>query len=134
MNFKRCIFIGALMTLFLCCYHIMNQHIDELSRYQYTTDENRDIILEHLDIDEINFLIDRQYQPDEFMRYLGIEGFNIRYVDWYNRAKSVENMNNAEIVSIVNQIYSKMNFSTFKTYTEHYSLKQLKEFYIDTNS
>lgn len=112
----------------------MNQHIDELSRYQYTTDENRDIILEHLDIDEINFLIDRQYQPDEFMRYLGIEGFNIRYVDWYNRAKSVENMNNAEIVSIVNQIYSKMNFSTFKTYTEHYSLTQLKEFYIDTNS
>ena len=112
----------------------MNQHIDELSRYQYTTDENRDIILEHLDIDEINFLIDRQYQPDEFMRYLGIEDFNIRYVDWYNRAKSVENMNNAEIVSIVNQIYSKMNFSTFKTYTEHYSLTQLKEFYIDTNS
>ena len=134
MDFKRCIFIGTLMTLFLCCYHIMNQHIDELSRYQYTTDENRDIILEHLDIDEINFLIDRQYQPDEFMRYLGIEGFNIRYVDWYNRAKSVENMNNAEIVSIVNQIYSKMNFSTFKTYTEHYSLTQLKEFYIDTNS
>lgn len=112
----------------------MNQHIDELSRYQYTTDENRDIILEHLDIDEINFLIDRQYQPDEFMRYLGIEGFNIRCVDWYNRAKSAENMNNAEIVSIVNQIYSKMNFSTFKTYTEHYSLTQLKEFYIDTNS
>ncbi len=134
MDFKRCIFIGALMTLFLCCYHIMNQHIDELSRYQYTTDENRDIILKHLDIDEINFLIDRQYQPDEFMRYLGIEGFNIRYVDWYNQAKSVENMNNTEIVSIVNQIYSKMDFSTFKTYTEHYSVTQLKEFYIDANS
>lgn len=134
MNFKRCIFISALMLLFLCCYHIMNQHIDELSRYQYTTDENRDIILEHLDIDEINYLIDRQYQPDEFMRYLGIDGFNIRYVDWYNQAKSVENLNNVEIVSIVNEIHDKMNFTTFKTLTEHYSITQLKEFYIDNPS
>lgn len=134
MDFKRWFFIGVLMILFLCCYHIMNQHIDELSRYQYTTDENRDIILEHLDIDEINFLIDRQYQPDEFMPYLGIEDFNIRYVDWYNQAKSVENLKNKEIISIVNQIYSKMDFSTFKTYTEHYSITQLKEFYIDTIS
>lgn len=134
MNFKRCIFVGALMLMFLCCYHIMNQHIDELSRYQYASDENRDIILEYLDTDEINYLIDRQYQPEEFMRYLGIEGFNIRYVDWYNHTKSVENMKNAEIVSFVNAIHDKISFSTFKTMTENYSITQLKEFYIEENS
>lgn len=133
MNFKRSVFVGVLMLLFLCCYHIMNQHVDELSRYQYTTEENRKIILEYLNTDEINYLIDRQYEPDEFMRYLGIDGFNIRYVDWYNYAKSIENMKNSEIISIVNQLYEKMNFSAFKKYTEHYTITQLKEFYIDDN-
>lgn len=134
MNFKRTLFIGALMLLFLCCYHTMNQHIDELSRYQYANDDNRDIILEYLNTDEINYLIDRQYRPEEFMHYLGIEGFNIRYVDWYNHAKNVEDMNDLETVAIINVIHDKMTFSTFKVITENYSINQLKEFYIEENS
>lgn len=134
MNFKRCLFVGALMLLFLCCYHIMNQHVDELSRYQYTTEENRKIILEHMSTEEINVLIDRQYKPEDFMRYLGIDGFNIRYVDWYNHAREVENLNTKDIVFIVNGIYGKMNFFTFKTMTQYYSMTQLKNFYLEENS
>lgn len=134
MVFKRSIFIGALMILFLCCFHIMNQHYDELSRYQYANDENRKLILEYMTTDEINYLIDRQYKPEQFLNYLGLEGFDIHYVDWYNYAKTVEEMDDLEIIEVVNHIKNKMNYSTFKVVGEHYSISQLREFYVEENS
>ena len=65
MKFKRGLFIGVLFLLFLCCYQIINQRYDELSRYQYANNENRDLILEYMSDEEINYLIDRQYEPSQ---------------------------------------------------------------------
>lgn len=134
MNFKRCTFVGALMILFLCCYHIMNQHYDELSRYQYANEENRELILEYLSTEDINVLIDRQYKPEDFLRYLGIEGFNIRNVDWYNTAKSVEDLRDEQIIEIIGVLKSKMSYTNFKTYINHYSITQLYDFYTSNNT
>ena len=134
MKMKRGLFIGALLALFLCCFHIMNQHYDELSRYQYANDENRKIILEYMTTEDINYLIDRQYKPEEFMEYLGMSNFNIRYVDWYNYAKNVGEMDAASILELVDVMKDQMSFSTFKVYCSNYSLAQLKSFYTEENA
>ena len=134
MKMKRGLFIGALLALFLCCFHIMNQHYDELSRYQYANDENRKIILEYMTTEDINYLIDRQYKPEEFMEYLGMSNFNIRYVEWYNYAKNVGEMDAASILELVDVMKDQMSFSTFKVYCSNYSLAQLKSFYTEENA
>lgn len=131
MQLKRGFFIGALLVLFLCCYHNMNQHYDELARYQYVNDDNRKLILEYLDTEEINFLIERQYKPEEFMSYLGIEDFNIRYLDWYNQAIQNDQLGIEETIQVVNQLKNKMNYSQFLEYLKHYSVSQLSDFYLE---
>ncbi len=134
MRVKRGLFIGALLALFLCCFHIMNQHYDELSRYQYANDENRKLILEYMTTEDINYLIDRQYKPEEFLEYLGMPHFDIRYVDWYNYAKGVGGMDDASILELVDTMKDQMSYSTFKVYCSNYSLTQLKSFYLEENA
>ena len=43
MKAKRFIFIGSLIALFVFCYYQMNRDYNELARYPYATEENRDI-------------------------------------------------------------------------------------------
>ena len=134
MKFKRGLFIGVLFLLFLCCYQIMNQRYDELSRYQYANNENRDLILEYMSDEEINYLIDRQYEPSQFMPYLGIENFTILKLDWYNHAKTIEKLDDSVLIDYVNQIGNKVTYSEFKKLTENYSLTQIYNFYFMENS
>ena len=47
--------------------------------------------LKYMTKEEVNYLIDRQYKPEEFLNYFGIEGFTIYKLDWYNHAKNIEN-------------------------------------------
>lgn len=130
MKFKRGIFIGTLMVLFLGCFHIMNQHYDELARYQYVNDDNRKLILEYMSTEDINYLIDRQYKPEDFMGYLGFEGFNIRFVDWYNTLKEKNDLSIDEIIKLTNEMRQSMDFSQFKMYCKNYSSAQLNSFFL----
>ncbi len=103
MKVKRAIFIGCLLLLFVICYSIMNKHFDPLARYKYANNENRDLIIENLSSEDINYLIDRQLEPEEFIPYFGTEGFNIRYTYYYNVAKAARPAENQVIVDFVNQ-------------------------------
>lgn len=134
MNMKRSIFIGTLLILFLSCYHIMNQHYDELSRYQYANDDNRKLILEYMSNDEISYLIDRQYKPEEFLPYLNMPYFNIRYVDWYNTMKSSGNIDDSALLKLVDIMKEEMTLSTFKSYCKNYSPDQLNDFFVENNA
>lgn len=118
MNMKRLFFMGGLLVLFIFCYSTMNEHYDELARYQYVDDSNRKVIMEHLNADEINILIDRQYKPEEFMPYLGLTGFNIRYVPWYNDALEVKEMDPTQLIALVNlAVNHPMNYSSLSYYS-----------------
>ncbi|MGN1345116.1 MAG: D-alanyl-D-alanine carboxypeptidase family protein [Traorella sp.] len=134
MKFRRVLFISSLLVLFLVCYHIMNQRYDKLSRYQYADDKNRNLILEYLSDEDINYLIDRQYQPSEFLGYLGIEEFQIQYVDWYNYAKKTEKISDKKIIQLVNTMSQSMVYSQFVSYCDNYSTSKLYSFYFEENS
>ncbi len=130
MKLKRCFFVGSLMVLFLCCYHIMNQHYDELARYQYVNDENRKLLLKYLSTDDINYLIDRQYPYESFEEYLSLENFNIRNVEWYNIMK--KNTSDVQkMMNLVAKMKEKMSISDLSDYCSFYSFDQLYSFYME---
>lgn len=130
MKTKRAIFIGSLIVLFIICYSVMNEHFDPLARYKYADDSNRDLIIDYLSEDDINYLIDRQLTPEEFMPYFGIEGFTIRYVNWYNLAKNTQNESLDVIVKFVNTyLGNKLHQDDLEKLLSNYSYATLSAFY-----
>lgn len=128
MRLKRGLFVSSLIVLFLICYAIMNQRSDELARYKYATNENSDIILEALNTEEINYLIDRQFTPEEFMPYLNINGFNIRHVNYYNACKEARFSDDTTIVYFVNRYFEKgykpEDMTAYLTYYDYITLNE----------
>ena len=60
MKLKRVTLIVVLIIYSLVCFQMMNTKYDPLARYQYTTVENRDIIVDNMSQDEIELNIDEK--------------------------------------------------------------------------
>ncbi|MDE6475563.1 MAG: M15 family metallopeptidase [Erysipelotrichaceae bacterium] len=129
MKMKRMLFIASLITLFLVCYVIMNKHYDELARYTYATEENRDIILKYLSTEDINFLSAQQIKPEEFLPFIEEPGFTIYNALWYHRAKSVQEAEPSKIVNFINTFKSHMKYGDLETLLMNYSYDTLSEYY-----
>lgn len=130
MKTKRAIFIGSLIVLFICCYSIMNKHFDPLARYKYADDDNRDLIISYLSSEDINYLIDRQLLPEEFMPYFGIKDFNIRYTLYYNIAKETRKTDPQTIVDFVNKYLDvTFNHDNLEPLVRNYSYELMSDFF-----
>lgn len=130
MKTKRAIFIGSLIVLFICCYSIMNKHFDPLARYKYADDDNRDLIISYLSSEDINYLIDRQLMPEEFMPYFGIQDFNIRYTLYYNIAKEARKADAQTIVDFVNKYLDvTFNHDNLEPLARNYSYELMSDFF-----
>lgn len=133
MKAKRILFIGSLLVLFGICFTIMNRHYDELARYPYVTNENRDIILEHLSNDDINYMISQQLKPEQFLPYIETEGFILRNTLWYNRAKEIRSASNEKIVAFINDFKDHLDYAGLETLLKAYSYDTLRTFYEEEN-
>lgn len=130
MKLKRAVFIGSLIVLFIACFSVMNKRFDALARYKYANDSNRELIETYLSSDDINYLIDRQYKPEEFLPYFGLDGFNLRYVNWYNSAKNARSADLQTIVSFVNHYLDvSFNHDNLVPLLENYSYETLTDFF-----
>lgn len=129
MKVKRFIFIGSLIALFVFCYYQMNKDYNELARYPYATEENRDIILKYLDTNDINYLTAQQIEPKDFLPFIEEEGFNIHNTLWYSKAKNAQDGDPAIIVSFINAYRDRMSFDDLSYLLSSYSYETLREFY-----
>ena len=129
---KRIGFIGALIALFSFCYVIMNQHYDELARYPHTLNEQqRDLVIQHLDTDGINFLISSKIEPDQFLPYIEIEGFDLTNTLWYDSAYKAqkEEVSKDFIVRFINKYKDQMSYTNLPYLIENYSFNVLIRFF-----
>jgi len=133
MKAKRISFIAVLLVLFGVCFTVMNQHYDELARYPYVTSENRDIIVEHLSSEDINYMISQQLKPEQFLPYIETKGFTIRNTLWYNRAKELQPAANEVIVAFINDFKNRMDYAGLETLLQAYSYDTLRTFYEEDN-
>lgn len=129
MKLKRLLFVGSLIGLFVVCYYIMNEDYNELARYPYATEENRDIILKYLDTSDINYLTAQQIEPKDFMDFIEVEGFDVHNTLWYSKAKQEQDASNEDIVKFINAYREHMSFGDLPYLLSSYSYATLSEYY-----
>ena len=115
MKFQKMLLVVSMVIFFGVCYFIMNRYYDPLARYPYATSENRELIISSISKHDIQFIIDENIRPEQFLSFVGVDGFNIKNTVAYYEVSKLSSENAATIVSFVNQAMSK------------YSLEQLLE-------
>ena len=125
----RVVLILVCLAIFVTCFWAMNQTYDPLARYPYATEENRETILQHLDSEDIEYIISNQIRPEEFLEFIDEPGFDVRYCRLYTIAKQTQDESNAYIVNFVNRYRSHFSMSTLETLLQHYSYLDLTTFY-----
>ncbi len=133
MKIKRISFIVSLLVLFGVCFTIMNRHYDELARYPYVTNENREIILKYLSNDDINYMISQQLKPEQFLPFIETKNFTIRNTLWYTRAKELQDADHETIVSFINDFRNQLDYAKLETLLQAYSYETLRTFYEEDN-
>ena len=129
MVWKRMSFIAVLLVLFAVCFYWMNQSYDPLARYPYADDADREILLEYLDQEDINYLITQQIKPEEIMPFIAVEGFDIANTRWYSTALQAQEDDVAYIVNFINEYRSRMTYSTLEDILTHYSYSDLIRYF-----
>lgn len=81
---KRLILLLLVAGLSVACYYIMNQRYDRLSRYPYQDKDDRALIDQYLNDEQIEYIIEYSIAPKSFVQYLGCNGFNIYHISEYN--------------------------------------------------
>lgn len=133
MKKKRIAFILSLIVLFCVCFFVMNQHYDKLARYQYVSDENREIILKYLNTEDINYMIAQQIKPEEMLPFIEEEGFDIHNTIYYTIANQAREEKPSIIVDFVNEFKGRLHFETLPNLLKAFDYSTLKIFFEEDN-
>lgn len=138
MKVKRSLFVITLIALFTACFYIMNQHYDELARYPHELSESqRELVLSHFNTEEINYLVSQKIEPQQFLPFIEVEGFELNNTLWYNiayetqkPAKEDKDEKNKEfIVSFINRYRDQMEYGQLSDLLSNYSYNVLTRFF-----
>lgn len=128
MKIRRIALIIAVIVIFGISYSIMNFHYDRLSRYPYSNDDDRELILKYLNDDDINYIIEYSVEPSYFINYITYKDFSIYHADQYNKLKEIfPNLSNQEIVYYTELFNAEgLDFRTGCAYLTNYTKQELK--------
>lgn len=127
---KRVLFIVVLIGVFLLCLWKMNQEYDELARYPHElSEEQRNLVLQYLDSTQINDLVTQKIEPDQFLPYIEIEGFDLANTLWYDAAYQARKEDRSYIVSFINKYRDDMKYEQLSMLLKNYSYNELTRFY-----
>lgn len=129
MKIKRMFLIICLIAISLICIYMMNNKFDPLARYQFTTKENREIIIENMSQDDINYIIQQKLKPEQFMNFIELDGFIAENILYYDSCFKSNATDYDYIVSFVNKYKSYMDLKTLPDLLKNYGYSQLEEFY-----
>ena len=126
---SRIVLIAVCLAVAIACFIHMNQSYDPLARYSYTTDENRDIILEYLDSSDIDYLINQHLKPEDFMDFIDQDDFVLKNCLYYKEALETQTAQKDYIVHFVNRFRKKFSLDTLKDLLTYYTYLDLTTFY-----
>lgn len=126
---KRIVFILLLAILSIVCILKMNEQYDELARYPHVLSESqRKIVLEHLTMDEINYLVSQKIEPDQFLPYIQDEQFILKNTLWYDLAMQTRKGEHSEVISFINQYRQRFTYENLGEYLKYYTYDELMRF------
>ena len=130
MKIKRALFILILIVLFVICLTKMNESYDDLGRYQFElTEEERKLVLDQFSTEDINYLVEQQIEPKQFLPYLLVDGFDLSNTKMYNIAYRVQPESKEFIVNFINKYRSHLSYKTIEDVLSHYSYNLLMRFF-----
>lgn len=132
MKIKRVLFIGTLIVLFIFCFYKMNEQYDELARYPFSlNDEEREIVLNHLDTEGINYLVEQKIKPDQILPYIENEDFELTNTLWYDKAYHIQKEEISFVIAFINKYRKQINYADLDMLLTNYSYNLLMRFYDD---
>lgn len=131
MKTKRAIFVSMILVISILCLAFMNVNYDKLSRYPYKNEENNRLIREHLNDQEIEYIIEYSIAPATFIAYIQEDGFNIYHAAEYRELnKLLWDETPAAIVRMVEKTRNYMDVITLANYLVYYKFDELS-YWID---
>ncbi len=130
MQKKRIALILIMILFAIGCFLKINSKYDVLARYPYTefmSEKDSNLIRNHLDKNEIEYIIEYAIAPADFVRYIEAEGFNIYDIANYNAiGKEFEQILPEHCVKLVNLLKnSEMSLETCISYLYVYSSEEM---------
>ncbi len=130
MQKKRIALILIVAMFAFGCLMKINSKFDVLARYPYTeymSEEDGNLIRNHLDKNEIEYIIEYAIAPADFVRYLEVDGFNIYDIAQYNAiGKEFVNISPANCVQLVNLLKDhEMSLENCVSYLYEYSAEAM---------
>ncbi len=126
---KRIMFMGVILIVFLICYFVMANKFDPLARYQYVTRDNRHVILEYMDSEDIDYIISQKIKPEQFMDFIKMDNFKAKNILYYDIARKTQNSDAQYIVNFINTYRDKMNLDNEPDYLTNYTYGDLASFW-----
>jgi D-alanyl-D-alanine carboxypeptidase len=127
--FWRIVLIAACMICAGICLYVVNQSYDPLARYPYATEENREEILEHLNSEDIDYIVTQQILPEQFLPYVDVEGFELRNTLYYWTAQQTRDLDAQSVVYFVNRFKDEFSLNQLQDYLSHYSYQDLTAYF-----
>lgn len=121
--------LGCAAVTVTCLYTIADSS-DPLARYtKELTEKQKTIILTYLSDEDIDYMVESQLDPDDFMDFIKVEGFSIKNAKLYTTALASQEATKEEIVNFVNKYRSHFTRATLKNLLTYYSYSDLVNFY-----
>ena len=128
-KFFRMILVMTLTIFFVVCYYFQPKTNDPLAHYAYADNHNRKAIIDNLSTQEIDYIVDNDIKPDEFMSFMTDDNFIIQNTkDYYKLSQSISQSPNL-IVDYVNLAKPKDAYDTYANYATKYALTDLIQWY-----
>lgn len=126
---KRIVFIILILSLFIYCYIVMNNKFDPLARYPYVNKENRNVILEHMTTEDIDYIVSQKIKPNQFMDFIKLDNFKAKNILYYDEAYKTRKAKREYIINFINANVKNIKYDSLHDYLSNYTYEQLMEFY-----
>lgn len=126
---QRLIFIICLLILAIGCLVIMNLNYDRLSRYpynEYMSEQDKETIKNHLNDEQIEYIIEYSIAPNTFLKYINCSGFSIYHNSEYMQLADYLGYGSAcEIVSKVELTRNQISIADLANLMAHYTSSEI---------
>lgn len=132
MKAKRLTLIIVLIAIFVVCFQSMNNRYDPLARYSYNSEltmQERELIIQHMNTEDIDYMIQAKLKPEQVLKYINVEGFKVKNTLYYERCIELQPTDLKFIVDFVNTYRKELSYKKMESLLTSYSYTTLMEFY-----
>lgn len=110
MKKQKIILYLVILVCFTVCLAVLNKKYDRFYRINGIDNENRQLILNHLNEEEQEYLVENSFPMERFLRFIKIPEFNLLDLEYYEAIEEKKQWQQdlSQVVSYTNQYLAKL--------------------------